>query len=73
MRTTTRAIEAAWIRIQEEFLTHPAATLTAADVRQRAAIDATISDAVLEAMLDAGVVERRGAGYRLAMPQRLAA
>ena len=73
MRTTTRVIEAVWIRVQDQFLNNPMATFTAEQVRERAGTDVVVCDAVLEALVDSGVVEQAGAGYRLATPQRLAA
>lgn len=73
MTTTTQAIGAMWIRIQELFLNHPAAILTAEQVRQLAATDRVVCEAVLDALVDSGVVERKADGYRLATPQRLAA
>ena len=73
MTTTTRVIEAVWIRVQEQFLNNPMATLTVEQVRERTGTNILICDAVLEALVDSSVVERTGAGYRLATPQRLAA
>ena len=73
MTTTTQAIGAMWIRMQDVFLNHPAATLTAEQVRAIAGTDPVVCDAVLDALVDSGVVERKADGYRLAMPQRLAA
>ena len=73
MTTTTHAIGAMWIRIQEVFLNHPAATLTSEQVRLLAATDSVVCEAVLDALVDSGVVERKASGYRLATPAQLAA
>jgi DNA-binding IscR family transcriptional regulator len=73
MRTTPSVIETVWIHVQEQFLNHPTAALTAADIRRHAGADAEVCEAVLATLVEAGVVERAGAGYRLARPQRLAA
>jgi hypothetical protein len=73
MTTTARVIEALWIRIQEEFLNNPTATFTAEQLRQRVAADSLFCDAVLDALVDSGVTERTLRGYRLAVPELLAA
>lgn len=58
-------IEATMMRIQEDFLENPALSLTSLQVRRRYGLDLEAAEAMLGALLDAGVLARRTDGSYL--------
>ena len=55
-------IQATVLRVQNEFLDHPALSLTTAQAAGRFALDPRVCDAVLGALLEAGVLARTPEG-----------
>ena len=66
MQTTKRAIETMWIRIQDAFLSNPGLVLDNEGLRQRFGGNDRIRAAVLQSMVESGVLVRTRGGYRLA-------
>lgn len=56
--TPRRYLEALVLRVQDEFLDTPALDLTLAEAQRRFGMDALTSQAVLGALVDAGVLAR---------------
>jgi Fic family protein len=71
--TPTRAeIEGLVLRIQGEFLNTPALRLTLGQVARRVGVSTSTCEAVLQALVEAGVLSISAEGYERFVPHRSA-
>jgi len=62
MTTNRRELETQLVRIQSEFLNNPAASLSMEQARNRCSVDEMTCQAILDVLVDTGVVARMSTG-----------